>query len=59
MIEDFGKFILVEDRNIHALLFAYSFESKIGFGFGLALSKKTKPELVPRKTLLRQNLLVF
>ena len=43
------KFIHVKERKVHALLFAHSFETKIGFGFGLASYLKTKPESALRK----------
>ena len=39
------KVSFVEDRKVHALLFAQSFETEIGFGFGLASYVKAKPEL--------------
>ena len=42
------KYISVEDRKIRALLFAHSFETRFGFGFGLA-SYLTKPESALRK----------
>ena len=38
------KFISAKDSKVHALLFARFFETKIGFGFGLASYLKTKPE---------------
>ena len=43
------KFISAEDRKVRALLFAHSFETNFGFGFGLASYLKTKPESVVRK----------
>ena len=39
----------VKDRKVRALLFAHSFETKIGFGFDLASYLKTKPESALRK----------
>ena len=36
------KVLSVQDRKVHALLFAHSFETKIGFGFGLASYLKTQ-----------------
>ena len=43
------KFLSVKDRKVHALLFAHSFETKIGFGSGLASYMKTEPESALRK----------
>ena len=44
-----SKDYFFEDRKVHALLFAHSFETEIGFGFGLGSYLKTKPELAIRK----------
>ena len=43
------KFISVKYRKVRALLFAHSFETKMGFVFGLASYLKTKPESDRRK----------
>ena len=44
----------VKHRKVHALLFAHSFETITGFGFGLASYLKTKPVSAHRK---RPNML--
>ena len=43
------KFLSVEDPIVHSLLFAHSFEIKVGTDFDLASYLKTKPESAVRK----------
>ena len=44
------KVLSVEDRKVNPLLFEHSsFETKFGFGFGLASYLKTRPESALRK----------